>query len=247
MWLPKLLILFYCLIIYGNEAENLLADVSQSSLIVSLGSNCNTAHVLKNYGLRTTAFPFDWLLTLDEEKFIELLDNDFLHFLDKEYFIKHNSILVHKYYNIEFRHEVEGLERLIEKHTKRIARFRQLDHYPGKVFFIRNVHVSSADPALYGRDEKGFCSMDTESALRLNAVLKKRFPKLDFTLVTINVNETSFKTLENVFMLECLKFTWDDLKKLYDIFLTSSKEVPFKQLVQSVAELFPIAYYSSQN
>ncbi len=52
----------------------------EKHLFVSLGPICEMALRLRDCGLRHAAFPFDWLVLKNVDRFIELLDNDFQFF-----------------------------------------------------------------------------------------------------------------------------------------------------------------------
>lgn len=54
----------------------------QYEFIISLGSFCSPAIELERYGFRDSSYPFDWLLTHTFETVLDLIDNDFLGFLD---------------------------------------------------------------------------------------------------------------------------------------------------------------------
>ena len=73
-----------------------------------LGGNCEVAAKLNDNGLRKASYPFDWLLTLNHDKFLELLDNNFQFFLSEAYIFQYLTppfTLENSYYEIEFRHE----------------------------------------------------------------------------------------------------------------------------------------------
>jgi hypothetical protein len=214
------------LFVYGQIAEegtnNSLSDLNKGALFVSLGSSCDVAIHLDHFGLRNAAFPFDWLLTTDGDKLIELLDHDFQYFLDDQYFSKFTTkedlaILVNSYYHIEFRHHFHsslwdsptryqnGLEELKSTFRRKIERFRLLDAYPGKVFFIRAPYFPLESLSLYWND-KAMTQIHPEWAMKLNEVLKKRFPHLDFTLVILNRNEDGIKCIENIMFCDVSTF-----------------------------------------
>lgn len=78
------------------------------TIYVSLGSTCEISHILKYSQLRKQAFPFDWITTIDSDKFIQLIQDDFKFFLDPKYLVSTNIDpfpLINTYYNIEFLHD----------------------------------------------------------------------------------------------------------------------------------------------
>lgn len=175
----------------------------QKFLFVSLGSICRTADILRQCELRTCAFPFDWIISTDGEKLIEILDTDFRGFITNEVPFLDESIslsrggltLLHPYYHLEFTHESAKNEigmyfvdwqKFHSKFQRRIDRFRQLEHFKGKVFFIRTSwYDCTVDPYLSYRCYENIDISD-EYALKLFEALKRRFPVLDFSLIIQN-------------------------------------------------------------
>jgi hypothetical protein len=143
------------------------------------------AHVLKSMGARTIAYPFDWLLTNDGDRFIELLERNFENYLEKDSFKLANNILVHSYYHIEYRHEHEGLDQLIAKQARRVERFKELDSYSGKVVFVRIPYSEADNPSLFWPSAKDLIIHEDE-AQRLDRALRGIFPHLNYTLLIIN-------------------------------------------------------------
>jgi len=177
------------------------AQLDEGYLFVSLGSNCGVAGILRASDLRNAAFPFDWMVTYDGEKFIELLDNDFAFFLDPKYLHVEPSdpgYLIQTYYHMEFLHEgdfrgqayISSLEKLQSKCERRIERFRQLKNYSGKVTFIRSSYIDSLiDPHIYVSNEN--IELTDDYSIRLYESLKIFFPKLNFTLIILNTHDGS--------------------------------------------------------
>jgi hypothetical protein len=92
-----------------EKFEDIKAGINYEShepLVVSLGSFCGPASMIKTVGLRVGSFPFDWMLSVNGDKIIEILNSDFQNCLDRAYlepFV--NGVLLHKKYHIEFSHE----------------------------------------------------------------------------------------------------------------------------------------------
>jgi len=208
MYLCKALFFLIALSIvpcWGDEEEPSdrvdLAELSQETLFVSLGSYCGPAGLSLSSGLRKAAFPFDWNVSFDGEKLIELLEDDFLHFLDDDYLLTDDflipfasGILLNIYYHIEFVHEgvfkgpdsLQKLELMKEKYRRRIDRFRNLREYSGKVYFMRAGHLDSLTDHNRVFKNKDNIEISPEYSLRLYKTLKMRFPKLNFSLIIIN-------------------------------------------------------------
>lgn len=170
-------------------------------LFVSLGSWCNVALNLRKNGMRKSAFPFDWVASVDCEKFLEIFTTDFEYFLDEDYLFVKDSHFFNSYYHLEFPHDqvlsdpVEDLEIFKEKYTRRINRFKEIENYQGKVFFIRSSFGYSDDPGRFYRCAENV-SISDEYAWRLFHTLKDKFPRLDFVLIISDCSQP-IKKLSN--------------------------------------------------
>ena len=176
----------------ADEKREISLD-SEEPLFVSLGPECYLAWNLEEIGYRRAAFPFDWLLTLDHERMVELLNDDFRYFLDPMFYSYHtNGSLVHSYYHLEFRHEHDY--EFNAKYERRINRFRQLNTYRGKVFFMRKGYYAAEEPSLFlCWPNKDMINIRFECATQLNSALKKRFPNLNFNLAIFNYSPGSYQ------------------------------------------------------
>ncbi|MFI5334863.1 MAG: DUF1796 family putative cysteine peptidase [Chlamydiales bacterium] len=121
-------------------------------LFVSLGSHCEVAIQLRDHGFRTHAYPFDWLISLNHERLIALLDEDFRFFLDGNCFAcaPTPGVVENICYEMEFRHDwpfsdhqtnpsrtEKQLQCIQQKYARRVDRFREIRKHVGPVFFIR--------------------------------------------------------------------------------------------------------------
>lgn len=168
------------------------------NLYVSLGAHCEVANFIGYNGLRTAAYPFDWMLTT-RHSVISILEQDFAHYLDISYLQLHQFGVANLYYHIEFRHDwpyfgkdwfkmdiKRTLPEIIEKYQRRIERFYQLADYQGKVYFIRA--PIDIDYALdyYPTFTNEAKTITIDEALGLKKALLNKFPNLDFELIIIN-------------------------------------------------------------
>jgi len=170
-------------------------------LFISLGSHCEVANFIGYYGLRTAAYPFDWMLTL-HESLIAVLEQDFAYFVDERFLVPHRFGVVNSYYNIDFRHDWPDfgqswykmdfrriLPEVQDKYQRRIGRFYDLTEHVGKVFFIRiplDIDYSLDQYPTFTSASKRITSTE---ALTIRNLLLERFPNLDFDLVVINYVE----------------------------------------------------------
>ncbi len=201
----------------------------QTALFVSLGSTCVPANFTRFCEVRTASFPFDWILSLDEEKFIEILEDDFSHFFNSEDLTATaGNVLLNTYYHLEFLHEeghwnsqfLSTMETFKNRYERRITRFKNLKDFPGKVIFIR---ATDHDPAA-NRFFKGKETISEEQSLRLYNTLKRYFPNLDFTLMVLNFKEDETRyviqkqPVDNLLMLTGPNVRLPDDSSLCDIF-----------------------------
>jgi hypothetical protein len=176
----------------GGELEQ---EIGQEPLFVSLGSYCLTANMHRECGIRKAAFPFDWIVSFDGEKLIELLKDDFLHFLNPVFLNVAGQALLNNYYHLEFLNEGDwedaayNVKEFSQKCQRRIDRFRQLNNYRGKVFFVRTAYRHSlTDPHRIWKIKENI-EITREYAERLYNTLKIFFPDLDFDLIIMNYHD----------------------------------------------------------
>jgi hypothetical protein len=180
----------------------LLADTPLRIKFVSLGADCTIAHHLNHNELRAEAYPFDWIMTQNEDTFISLIDNNFIYLMDPRYLKPVGAFVQNTYYNLYFSHDwppqefEENLKEVQMKYARRIQRFNALDRYKGKVYFIRGAFnhggIYQAIPKnelIYQIIQHDHLAIDYPRAKKIKAALDRKFPHLNFTLVIINVFE----------------------------------------------------------
>ncbi len=184
---------------FGGDIEQL---VGQEPIFVSLGSSCTTAHMFRHCGIRKAAFPFDWIISFDAEKMIELLEEDFLHFLNPNYLKVEGQALLNMQYHLEFLNEGDwsdaayNVEEFRKKCQRRINRFRQLGNCHRKVFFVRTANpLSLTDPHRIWKVKENI-EITPDCAQKLYNTLKKKFPLLDFDLVIVNRHDAPGYSVE---------------------------------------------------
>src|SRR5579863_9702828 len=85
-----LIALFLSMRTFGWEDPLEFSEISQEEILcVSLGSHCEIAIILRELGIRTAAYPFDWLVTINSEGICTALDEDFRDFINK-FYLFHN-------------------------------------------------------------------------------------------------------------------------------------------------------------
>ncbi|MBX7067147.1 MAG: papain-like cysteine peptidase [Parachlamydiales bacterium] len=187
--------------VWDPDGTQDVPETQKEVLIISLGSHCLTASLIRNSGLRSAAYPFDWLLSLDNEGVVQMLDDDFAYFLDEEFLAPdslllpkaHAESLVHLKYHVEFVHEgnfrsncLQNIQRVKEKYARRIERFKNLAHFPGTVYFVRCNYLDGQTDIHRSFKFSEIVDISDADAIRIHASLKKRFPELKFKLIIVN-------------------------------------------------------------
>lgn len=220
--------------------------VEDGSLLVSLGSHCVPASIIRLSGLRKAAFPFDWILSLDNDGIIQILEDDFAYFLDEEFLVPDSLLLpkaqaenlVHLKYHIEFVHEgnfrsdyFQNLQKLKEKYARRVQRFRDLGSFPGTVYFLRCNYIDAEKDVHRSFKPSGIVEISDEEAFKIYTALKNRFPILKFKLVIINQSQPFDGQLhiEESFHEDIIKTriraSGDPLFELYSLFFHSLPDI----------------------
>lgn len=151
--------------------------------------------------MRKEAFPFDWIVSMDLEQIVKMLEDDFKYFLDNDHLSVHGIVgdipLRNIRYHLEFLHEgnwrrshyASTMTKFKSKYERRIERFRQLNNYKGKVYFIREAYLSSLDDPhrVYKYEEN--IEISRAHANSLYEALKAYFTDLDFRLIVLNYGD----------------------------------------------------------
>ncbi|MBY0110247.1 MAG: papain-like cysteine peptidase [Candidatus Babeliaceae bacterium] len=223
---------------------NFLSLVSKP-IVISLGENCAPAAALRTlfnryYGLRDKAFPFDWIVTSFEGLY-KCIQEDFENFLNEKYLIKHpihpqTGGVINIYYDFQFNHDFptthninppeedpsfagevrDDFKQLIqpvkEKYFRRIQRFYEACKGQTPVVFIRR------------RATKG-------QAEKLYALLQKKFPDIEFTLVIVD----SYEEIKNDWGLSNIKNFY--IPDYYDRTMYGIDSEEWKSMLQAVGIL----------
>lgn len=179
--------------IEGDDVD--ISKFNQETLFISLGSYCAPASLARSCGYRKAAFPFDWNITLDGEKLLEILNENFQNFLIDEYLVPFGwATLLNTYYHIEFVHDGSWdgshssfyMPILLSKYKRRIERFKKLKEHHGHVVFMRSAYINSIEDLNRFYKIKENIEISEDYALRLYETLNNYFPTLNFSLVIIN-------------------------------------------------------------
>jgi len=178
-----------------NAAREDALAITKPEIFISLGMNCACAINFERRKLSEAFFPFDWNIT-QPDSIYRILENDFKDFLKIENLVlqKQENLdlkpahhpwhkayhVLDKLYNIRIMHDftkkgppLHDYEHVKDKYYRRVARFYHALTLKKLVYFFRTI-------------------ITKQEALKLNNLIKKKFPKLKYTLVVIN-NTPEFK------------------------------------------------------
>lgn len=168
----------------SNKKEPLCEppNEGESSNIVSLGVDCLPRAMATKFGFKRKrsegeiSCPFD-LAWHDYETVCRLIDNDFKHYLDTtRLYVNENGHISHRDYSIVFNHESDDANKLLDFIKGDFSLFRE--RYSKR---IQNFYKT-----LERRDKLVFLLHYKEYPTELVAVIRRKFPNLKFTILTIN-------------------------------------------------------------
>jgi len=169
---------------------------TKAIVVISLGSACSVAGAMREYGIRTQAYPFDWIVSPFEGLY-QAFDDDFVHLLQEDSLTirSYDRYGIVDYYGFEYVHDFptqkpndtlikpieEGhiiggviddnwgdfLPQIKEKYQRRLERLYTVFNGEEEVYLIR-----------YGIKDKS-------EMLLLRDLLHKKYPRLNFMLIAL--------------------------------------------------------------
>lgn len=206
--------------------------LSETPICISLGGACGPAIMLRQLGLRTEAYPFDWIIS-SFESFQKAFLSDF------EFFLTHltertDKIGVIDYYGFHFTHDwptvnapnIDSLHadyvgnyKLIstwettvplvkEKYKRRIERLKKICQGSSKVIFIREITGNPPQSDLHPHQQE---------AVMIRDLFRTKYPNLDFMIVALSSSEIAktdwgLENIKNVYFP-----VWDNSRHLAEI------------------------------
>lgn len=177
------------LLLCTSQHELLISTCQNKPLFISLGSWCVPAIIMRDFGLRHAAYPFDWN-TSSFEDFYNLLKNDFHDFMLKEnlYWQAPSTIVLDRGSGISFHHDFAilgagnhqidpnyltiegkgGYKDIKAKYDRRIKRFRET--------------LSSSNPIIFIRADAAGNKTQT---IRLRDLIAMQYPNLNFLIIQL--------------------------------------------------------------
>jgi hypothetical protein len=145
-------------------------------IIIPIGVDCGTAGLLKDNGLRTFSFPFDWCVTYNGVS--KIFKEDFAKFTSI------NEQRLNTEYDIYFFHDFHSSTYDADeaKYTRRINRLKSiLETTTEPVLFFRKGHASHNHNEHNGRYTT--MNSDIQDSEELYTILKSKYPGLNFSIV----------------------------------------------------------------
>lgn len=185
--------------------------------VVSLGSSCSISMFLEENGFRSFSGPFDWLITNNFERIVELIFDDFNKFLlfdnlyqSKKYPSHYYDVYNDMYFYHDFNHKsiVKQYDVICKKYKKRIENFYFQIKKP--TIFVRKVKkISEIDEYKNAFDEFNY---------RIKEFNKDNFLVIvddNFNIIDskIRLNEFLLNYLSNEYIFENKKFYEKNKKK----------------------------------
>jgi hypothetical protein len=159
-------------------------------MIIPIGVDCGMANFCIKYNLRNMSLPFDWNVTYNGVS--KCIEDDFNLFTEP----LNNRI---NHYDVYFHHDFENNDLLNhdkEKYSRRCQRLRNiLETSNEEIIFCRKGHAChhhSEHNSKYNN-----ITNDIEDAERLDVILSKKYPQLNYKIIVVvvcgkcfNINET---------------------------------------------------------
>lgn len=179
----------------SEEEEDII--IQEKPIVICLGQSCFALLKIREFGLRSLAYPFDWNVIYNDT-LIELIKNDFSQLLDEHFihFENHTRIWNILYGGgIELQHGLTWAHicspeatkenffqnffpKIKERMQRRIRRFYKALNSGKHVYFVR------------GQVPLGnHMDVSRENTFNLVELIKFKFPKLKFTLIAVNFIE----------------------------------------------------------
>lgn len=175
--------------------------------IISLGSTCSVAYQLQQYGMRTNAYPFDWVRSQNFSDVVKVIESKFDAYIESVTQISssekfpvfdtddfpnstgENNVtmdIMQNKYNIKFYHDfisgnLDNRIPVLVKYQRRIERFYDT--------------IQSGQPILYIRDELQLGRLTAEDIIAFINIIYQINPDANFKLLFI-LHNPSAKPLE---------------------------------------------------
>jgi hypothetical protein len=199
--------------------------------VVSLGKQCHTAQFLKDNGLKTCSYPFDWVFSwhqpMKEHIIIDALKNNFSIFLDQSHYeLKSNNTCTHKIYGKDLKQSIflhrNPIEKDVYEYYKRCVDrlYKLMEKSEKKLFIVMNTNNRNK-------------YINEESIKYLNSILKKHTQNYEILFVTNIISESNnykYKKNDNIHILDIYTTGRSNGRN----FNNKNDNVYFKQIIFSI-------------
>lgn len=183
----------------------LCSSSALASIYINLGQDCQAAVRLREFNLRKSAFPFDWLRSYNfkgickciNEKFAFFLDPHHLQYKNEMIGTWNNSRIINIRYNVEFVHDfptiINSNHVAQENENEGIIVTNYLDYLP-QVQDKYSKRIARFLSVLNGTASVIFfrTHITPEEAFHFTEIMKKLYPQLNYTLVIVHNNKKLF-------------------------------------------------------
>lgn len=156
---------------------------------IGLGRDCQIVARLKDFKLRSAAYPFDWMISHNFSGVIQAIEDDFAHFLDPAFLVYRTAHIENTYYNFLYNHffPVVGQQPIDEDYFGKVIVPNYLDYLP-VVQDTLNRRIQRLQALLMSNEKIIFIrthALPQEAADFMN-MIKTKYPQSNVTLVVVH-------------------------------------------------------------
>lgn len=181
-------------------------DLVSDQIHIPLGCNYSITYQLASYGLRTRAYPFDWV-RISLNQLIQVLSNGFDGYSDlllKFYSQDQSSLLLTNKYGVHLAHEIldrDQIPRLESSIKSRIYRFKSLGLNTNPIRYYRIELASIGSGPEYIKKINQLCELLEQTTSNSNFVLILLIQQDYLVLITTNQSTLDPRVQPNPFEL----------------------------------------------
>ena len=169
---------------------NIIINNTEGYYVIPFGQRCGSTLAIKFASLRKMSLPFDWTTLSFPKKIKNVLENNFKDFIPDV----HNNIFRNKY-DLNFPHFNNNIGEGIKQYERRIERFKKIIIEDKKMYFV---YIN--EDYLYNERfrKKEFNDNIFSQMLELELYLKKKYPKINYSILYFNFIEHKIPKESNI-------------------------------------------------
>ena len=169
---------------------NIIINNTEGYYVIPFGQRCGSTLAIKFASLRKMSLPFDWTTLSFPKKIKNVLENNFKDFIPDV----HNNIFRNKY-DLNFPHFNNNIGEGIKQYERRIERFKKIILEDKKLYFV---YIN--ENYLYNERfrKKEFNDNIFSEMLELELYLKKKYPKINYSILYFNFIEHKIPKESNI-------------------------------------------------